>query len=89
MIATVRLPALLLIISYEATVVSASRRTSDCFCSVYPAMIVGSRPSARYAVGAWSFAPPSILAELLLISGSGLKARAFGDPAVHGPSNRQ
>lgn len=30
-----------------------------------------------------------MLAELLVIKGSGLNARAFGEPAVQGPSNCQ
>lgn len=30
-----------------------------------------------------------MLAELLVINGNGLNARAFGEPAVHGPSDCQ
>ena len=84
---TVRLPALLLIISYAAVVVLANRVANDCFCAAYPAMIVESSPVIRKSVGLWSVALRRIIAELLVINGKGLKARAFGDPAVQGPTH--
>jgi len=82
---TVRLPALLLMISYAATVFSANRLASDAFWAVKPATIVESNPTIRYSVGLWLLALLRILAELLLINGRGLKAKALGDPAVQGP----
>lgn len=72
-------------ISYAATVVSANRVTKDCFCAMKPAMIVESKPATRYSIGFWLLALLRMLAEMLLINGRGLNARAFGDPAVQGP----
>ena len=48
---TVKLPALLLMISYAATFLRANRRTSDAFWAVYPIMSVGSKPETRYSAG--------------------------------------
>ena len=83
--ARVRLPALLFMISYAAVVLLASLWTNDCFCRVKPVTIEGSSPETRCSAGSCSFAALNILSLLLLINGKGGKARAFGEPAVHGP----
>lgn len=84
--ATVRLPALLLIISYAATWFWPSRWTKDRFCRVNPATRVGSTPSTRNSVGHCKEAFNRMISELLLISGRGLKAKPLGDPDVYGPA---
>ena len=45
-------------------------------------MIVESKPATRYVDGSWLLALLRMEAELLLISGKGLNARALGEPAV-------
>ena len=49
-------------------------------------MSVGSVSGSRKSVGLWRLALAMMTPALLVIRDKGLKAKAFGDPAVQGPS---